>query len=71
MPSKNAKKERNSDSYEEETPGMRAPVPDRPNVLTCVLPSTNKKLKLSIIIKKNQKPKLRKTISAISAEKEK
>lgn len=45
---------------------------DKNNALTCILPNGNRKLKLSIIIKKNPiKTKLKKVISTMSIEKDK
>lgn len=44
---------------------------DKGNTLLCILPSKNKRIKLSIIIKKNPKPKLKKGVSSVSLEKEK
>lgn len=71
MTTKISKKDRNSESLEEETPPVNTTNGDRGNVLTCILPRTGRKLKLSIIIKKNPKPKLKKIASSFSIEKEK
>lgn len=71
MTSKTSKKDKNSESNDEETPPIYPTKSDKGNVLTCILPTSGRKLKLSIIIKKNPKPKLKKAVSSISIEKEK
>jgi hypothetical protein len=66
MASKNSKKDKNSESNEEDNTPTNGNKPDKSNVLTCILPKSNRKFKLSIIIKKNPKPKLKKAVSSVS-----
>lgn len=50
---------------------MHSAKQEKGQTLACILPSSGRKLKLSIIIKKSQKPKIKKMVSAVSIEKEK
>ena len=71
MSHKPSKKEKISSSNDEESSNCLHQSGNNGNTLTCILPGTNKKLRLSVIIKKTLKPKFVKKVSKPMMEKEK
>jgi hypothetical protein len=67
MNTKNLRKDLNEKGSKEE---MEASTPERDCALTCLLPTTNRKLRLSIIIKKEPKAKMRRVTGTTEKPKE-
>ena len=68
---KTTRREKPSSSNEDDSAANNLSAPDRGNAIPCILPGTNRKISLSVIIKKTPKPKLQKAPSRIVPEKEK
>ena len=71
MSGKQQRKDKASSSNEDDSQIPHIRSNDTGNTLACILPTLNRKLKLSVIIKKTPKPKPVKTLSKIVSEKEK